>query len=245
MKPKRITNQTVCAALLIALMNSVSCDKKTPADQAKSSAPLPSVTASTIVSAPVLMDAGADGDIDAGAPVLLHPRKDDPSITHAMLDQIIDRASISDAIGTAKPTMKDSTEGVSVGAWMLTLWGIKRGVWSDFWVSKSETNPALVLKDSESERTKKMCRGGNVDQIEIEKTSEGNAYSGVMLTNTNDLVWFLAVGSTEGIVQRTHAKFCGIVTGAHSYTGIDNHNYTAVQVVGMFDIPQNRKSGAK
>lgn len=50
----------------------------------------------------------------------------------------------------------------------------------------------------------------------------------------------IALGSNRGIDQGSRARFCGIVIGRYSYRSSGGGTTHAVQLVGAFDIAENR-----
>ena len=56
-----------------------------------------------------------------------------------------------------------------------------------------------------------------------------------MLTNADNPLRFTAVGSTRGIVLGSSGRICGTIIGLVPY-----EQYQAIDVVGVFDLPENR-----
>ena len=98
------------------------------------------------------------------------------------------------------------------------------------------------MKDSEEERGRRICTRGKLIEIHAERTSYGKLYDGGMFMgwSYSRVVSFIAVGSTRGINQGSRARFCGVVIGRYSYSNSGGGVTHAVQLVGVFDIPENR-----
>jgi hypothetical protein len=54
-----------------------------------------------------------------------------------------------------------------------------------------------------------------------------------------DLIKFVAAGSTGQLVAQSRARFCGATTGKYSYSNSGGGTSHAVQMVGMFRVPEN------
>ena len=133
--------------------------------------------------------------------------------------------------------MNDSSAGVDAGGIALTkAWVEKRYTWAEL-AAVPETKRALVLKDSDAERGKRICTEGTV--IEISKAASG-VFEGGIMNDGRDVSSFLALGSTGTIVAKNSARFCGIVIGRRSYKNSGGGVTHSVQLVGMFDLPVNR-----
>lgn len=65
-------------------------------------------------------------------------------------------------------------------------------------------------------------------------------YFGGMYDEAGKLYRFIAVGSTGALVESSRAKFCGVVVGQQHYQNSAGGVAHSVQLVGMFDLPENR-----
>ena len=66
-------------------------------------------------------------------------------------------------------------------------------------------------------------------------------FTGGLIDNSGQIYRFIAVKSTGEIVKGSTAKFCGIVTGRLMFSNSVGGTTHAVSLVGMFDLPENRK----
>lgn len=160
-------------------------------------------------------------------------------------DRIREKESLAEALAVAAPLMSDTTDELSDGGILLSKWAMTRLEWSDVAVSRNETSHALVQKDSDEARGKRMCVRGMIIQIAVQKTPFGKAYVGLMFSSSQDIFHFIAVGSTGELVSQSRARLCGVVTGKYQYSNSGGGTGHAVAVVGMFDLPENRRSGAE
>ena len=153
-------------------------------------------------------------------------------------------SNVGTALAASVPLMADSTNGSSRGSDLFTVWSAKRLSWSDVAVTKDETSIALVMKDSDAERGKAMCVSGSIVEIAAVHTNVGTIYQGEIAT-LRSLVRFRAVRSSGKLVESSSARFCGFVTGRYDYANSGGGVSHAVEMVGMFDLPENRTAVAK
>lgn len=177
---------------------------------------------------------GLDGSTASGAAE--PPKVDEPD--HFV--EILKHESLAEALNYAKPFMSDTQNETSVGANLFAYWAAKKGLsWTEL-NSLGETKFSLVKKDSEVYRGQRICRSGRVIQISVERFEKSKVYHGLLMTNDGDLASFIAVKSTGELVERSWAKFCGVVIGNYQYSNSGGGTSYAVQLVGMFDLPENK-----
>lgn len=153
----------------------------------------------------------------------------------------IDFANLRDAIASTQPQMADMANGeISKGAAILALWADSNMKWSEL-QEVPAGKFALVMKDSETQRGKKICTSGTVIEISVDATVPGRKiYIGGMYGDSGSLYRFVAVRSTGEIVAQSRARFCGVITGQQHYPNSIGGVAHAVHLVGMFDLPENR-----
>lgn len=179
-------------------------------------------------------DAGATAD--PSRPVATASASPPPS----PLEEILTVPSLAGAIEAVKPKMADTVDDIDPGTALLTVWAMKHMRWTDVAVTTDETTYALVQKDSEEARGKRLCVPGSVIQIEVDKGDQGKDYFGLLISGSGNIYRFYAVGSTGAIVEQTYARFCGVVTGKYEYSNSGGGTGHAVKLVGMFDLPENK-----
>jgi hypothetical protein len=156
-------------------------------------------------------------------------------------DILANAKTLGEAIDLTQPDMADFSESdFSQGAVKLALWSSDKMVWSE--LQKIEQGKyGLVMKESDSQRGKRICTNGQVIEIVADKSVPNKIYLGG-LTDANFHVYrFIAVGSTGNIVAGSNVKFCGIVTGRNDYANSIGGVAHAIHLVGMFDLPENKK----
>jgi len=149
--------------------------------------------------------------------------------------------TLDQVISTAQPQMTDvHGADVSVGAAWLALWGAENLRWSEL-QKVPETKYGLVMKDSDAHRGKRLCVKGQVIEIALDRTvPDHKVFIGGMFSGSGNIYRFIAVQSTGEIVQNSNARFCGVVAGQQHYENSIGGVAHAVQLVGMFDLPENR-----
>jgi hypothetical protein len=157
------------------------------------------------------------------------------------LEQILLRKSLAEAITFDQPLMDDTNDGqVSKGALLLAAWSTQRLKWGDL-DALGETRFAQVKKDPDAHRGQRLCTRGHVVQIEAVKTDAGKLFSGLMIDSSENLTEFVAVHGSGDLVERSWARFCGVVIGKYDYPNSGGGVGHALTLVGMFDLPENRR----
>jgi hypothetical protein len=148
-------------------------------------------------------------------------------------------SSLPVAIGIISPNFKDTENDTDPAAALFALWALNNMTWTEL-QALPETKHALVLKDSVAERGKRNCYTGVIVEIEVDRSAGKPLYLGGLATHSGQVARFAAVGSTGDLVQKSGAKFCGVVTGRSSYSNSAGGTTHGVFLVGMFDLPENR-----
>ncbi len=162
-----------------------------------------------------------------------------PPTAEKPLDVIMTKKTVADALAYASPRMTDEFNKSSDGTLLFAFWAIKNLSWADVAVAKDETTFARVLKDVDVERAKRLCVSGTIVEIETQKVAIGKAYEGLLTAATN-LFHFAAVRSSGDLVERSHARICGFVTGKYDYKNSGGGVGHGVDIVGVFDLPENK-----
>jgi hypothetical protein len=209
-------------ALLVALAPLVAaCHKSEPI---ASDAPTASASASAGPNVPA---------VAAPAPTPVEP---------SPLEKIGLKTSLADALTVAKPEMADTFNKSSKGTLLLTAWALKHMTWADVAVAKDETSRAKVMKDADEERGKRLCVRGRLVQIEAHKEELGKFYTGLLGAGAGNLYHFHAVKSTGELTEKRPARFCGVVTGRFDYSNSGGGTGHAIDMVGIFDLPENHEA---
>ena len=147
--------------------------------------------------------------------------------------------TLADAIASNRGSMGDTVNTFSDGAQGLVYWGSERIEWKDL-VAVQKTKPGRVFKDSDEELGKLICTSGMIIEIAAAEMSD-QVYVGELVNDSGDIFRFIALRSTGDLVQQSNARFCGIVTGKVDYANSMGGETHAIQLVGMFDLPENHK----
>ncbi len=213
------------SCLPICLVSFLACSNNTPTS---------SEVKATIVSTATTVETNTGVIVPPTTPVSSENTKQN---TFAV---IMSKQTLNEAIEAVKPIMTDETNSLSEGAIALALWGNEKMKWKDLQEIPS-SKFSLVQKDSDEERGKKICTSGSIVEISAEKTEMGKFYSGGLYGSDGNIYRFLAVGTSGDLVGRSQAKLCGIVIGKQDYSGSNSNTVHAVFLVGMFDLPGNKK----
>lgn len=146
---------------------------------------------------------------------------------------------LSEALPFVRGSFAESGTHTDPAAALFAIWSSEHLTWEE--LSKvSETKRALVMKDPAAEQGRRLCWSGSIIEIATDRSSGNPIFEGGIMNDNADLVRFLAVGSSGSLTERSWARVCGIVTGKISYSNSGGGTTHAVQIVGMFDLPQNK-----
>lgn len=104
-----------------------------------------------------------------------------------------------------------------------------------------KTTYKAAMKDPDAERGAIISASGRVIQIRKELL-EGNftIYKGQLVKSDFNVIYFIALGSTNGIYEDSWATFTGVFSQVYYYPNVSGGTTPSVVAVGYFDIPQNR-----
>jgi len=119
------------------------------------------------------------------------------------------------------------------------MWSASRLTWVEL-MGVAETKRGLVMKDPDAERGKRLCVSGSIVEIRVDRSDGDTLYFGGLVSPSLEVLRFIAVRSTGGLIEDSPARFCGVVTGLQSYLASNGSVLHAVFAVGMFDLPENR-----
>lgn len=153
----------------------------------------------------------------------------------------LDYASLSAAVEALRPHMSDKFDTPSDGALLLTFWARNNMKWAEL-QSQPQSKYALVMKDADTQRGKRLCASGAIVEIAAD-SSAGNPkiYTGGIMDDSGRFYRFYAVKSTGELVANSRATFCGIVIGRYDYSNSIGGVAHSVQLVGMFDLAENKR----
>ncbi|MDD5057545.1 MAG: hypothetical protein PHQ60_06710 [Sideroxydans sp.] len=146
--------------------------------------------------------------------------------------------------GTSWDMTDFNNSDISRGAASLAIWGSKHLTWGDL-QKVDQGKYGMIMKDPDSQRGKRLCGYGQIVEIQVDNTTPEKVYWGGLSVPTDDdmrVYRFVAVGSTGELIAGSYAKFCGIITGKNSYQNSLGGVTHAVHLVGMFELPENKKT---
>jgi hypothetical protein len=77
-----------------------------------------------------------------------------------------------------------------------------------------------VIKDPHAYRGKKLCSRGTITQIFADRSLGKPVRFGVLDTGIMNIIRFVAVGSSQGVMEGAEARFCGIIIRLHGYSNV-------------------------
>jgi len=172
--------------------------------------------------------------------IAVAPPAAEPPRAESPRQLLMSKTTLAEAVATVRSEMTDTDDSTSPGAVLLALWAVKHLKWADVAVAKNETSPALVRKDSDASRGKRMCVRGRLIQIQKENVDGGAVFSGLLLSGYTEITSFIVAGSTGELVAQSRARLCGVVIGTYDYSNSAGGKGHAISLVGMFDLPENR-----
>jgi hypothetical protein len=159
----------------------------------------------------------------------------DTTVNHeepTVVQRLRQAETLHEAMDICSPLMGDKYEDLSIGGACLAAWGKSHLTWTNVHVSKDETSPGLVFKNSTSQLGKRICSAGTV----VEITENNNITEGELAGYSGTIYHFLTVGSSGSIVQKSAAHLCGIVVGTYSYPNSGGGTTHTIDLVGMWDL---------
>jgi len=176
--------------------------------------------------------------LDAGATQADRPAQPAPAHEYKLTATL--------AFAEFRGSMIDAYGEDSKGAEQFASWGALNMEWSDVFVAPDETTFARVQKDPSEERGLRMCSSGDIIEIHAGRTMTGGQIArGLLNSDAGHLYRFIAVKSSGDLGERSRATLCGFVVGTYDYPNSGGGTGHAVAVVGMFDLPENRRSARK
>lgn len=178
------------------------------------------------------------GPLDAVPPAPPQEKPPEPEIDP--FEQMLAIPTLQEALAVALPAMQDGQDEVPDGTIQFATWAAAKMRLVDVAVTKNETSAKRVKKDSDSERGKRLCVSGKIIQIAKQNTRTEPIFIGLLSQGYSEMFHFFAARSTGDIVEDSRAKLCGVVTGRYSYSNAGGGTTHSVQIVGVFDIAENR-----
>ena len=181
----------------------------------------------------------------SAAPVVSASASNSSAVASKPVDSAIPAtATMAEALAYARPLMADTIENQDgdMGSRTLANWMNRKPDWAAI-QTVPETSVLKFMKDADEERGKRLCIDGKVSQIRGEKSSTGaRFYLASMEDQARHYFFLVALGGSGELVAGSKARFCGVATGRYTYRGAFGAQAQAIRVVGMFDLPENKKT---
>lgn len=160
-----------------------------------------------------------------------------PQETSAPAPDVRDAPTITAALAEARAKMGDGP-APSEGALLFAAWADRSLDWADV-DRPSETTTARVLERPSDARGKRLCESGEIAEIGDFDAQGTKVHAGRLVVGQATL-HFLAVRSVGTLAPKAHARLCGVVTGI--VEAPKEQGGPMVQVVGLFELPENRRA---
>lgn len=148
--------------------------------------------------------------------------------------------TLQEVITITKPKMGDVDDGsVNAGAAILAWWGSDAMKWNEL-QSLPDAQYEEVIKTPDEQRGKKICTSGKIIEIAVDNNTPQRLHTGSFHDDKERAYRFIAIKSSDKVVQDSSIRFCGVVIGQESYQNTGNGVTNAVSLVGMFDLPENK-----
>ncbi|MFV5413873.1 hypothetical protein [Acinetobacter baumannii] len=155
-------------------------------------------------------------------------------------DKLLAAKSLPEALDLIKPIMSDEVDAFPASAGVLAIWMNSKHTTLQDIKALDSTTKGKILKDSYSERGKRLCVTGSIVEIQVDRSGNFPAYHAGIASNYSDVTRVLAIGSTGDLVAESNATFCGVVIGKVSYSNAAGGTTHAPYLVGMFELPENK-----
>jgi hypothetical protein len=159
---------------------------------------------------------------------------------------VMDMRSLFDALVFVKPQFGQRATGQhSAGADLMAQWASVHMGWSDVATERDETNYGLATRDIDAERGKRVCFSGSIIEIKVDRSTPAPSFEGLMQSDAGNVFSFGAAGAVGSIVAGSYARLCAVVLDIFAYESAAHVERKAVDVVGMFDVPENHPGTAQ
>ena len=147
--------------------------------------------------------------------------------------------NLEDALKTAK---EEYSANLRARNDAMAGWSSDHLKWSDVDTKKNQVSTLLALKDPDGMYGKRACMSGKLASITAVRDTDAGAlhYFRGVLEGPGEKWYISAIGDTGELVKGSTAKFCGIEVAVRTERG-DAGAADVLDMVGMFDLPENRK----
>ena len=182
----------------------------------------------------------SDNNENMTQPAVAEPEIEEKSDSEKYAELLASQDTLSKAVNMIKPTMSDEFDAFPSSAGILASWMNEKNVKISDIRSLESSTRGKILKDSFSERGKRLCISATLVEIQVDRSAGFAAYHAGLVNNYTDVTRVLAIGSTGDLVADSNATFCGVIVGKVGFTNASGGTTNAPYLVGMFDLPENR-----
>ena len=182
----------------------------------------------------------SDNNENMTQPAVAQPEIEEKSDSEMYAELLASQDTLSKAVNMIKPTMSDEFDAFPSSAGILASWMNEKNVKISDIRSLESSTRGKILKDSFSERGKRLCISATLVEIQVDRSAGFAAYHAGLVNNYTDVTRVLAIGSTGDLVADSNATFCGVIVGKVGFTNASGGTTNAPYLVGMFDLPENR-----
>lgn len=182
----------------------------------------------------------SDNNENMTQPAVAQPEIAEKSDSEKYAELLASQDTLSKAVNMIKPTMSDEFDAFPSSAGILASWMNEKNVKIGDIRSLESSTRGKILKDSFSERGKRLCISATLVEIQVDRSAGFAAYHAGLVNNYTDVTRVLAIGSTGDLVADSNATFCGVIVGKVGFTNASGGTTNAPYLVGMFDLPENR-----
>jgi hypothetical protein len=170
------------------------------------------------------------------------PERPTASLQPAPVDDGITATSLGSALDQTRSKMVDGPASpLSEGVKLFGGWAQQHLAWEDIDPKAPETTVARADADPVGERGKKLCESGTIIEMTSDDLRGAKIAIGVLARNSVEILQFVAVRSTGSLAERSNVRFCGIMAARVDRAARTGGMGNLIQVVWMFDLPENRK----
>ena len=182
----------------------------------------------------------SDNNENMTQPAVAQPVIEEKRESDKYAELLASQDTLSKAVNMIKPTMSDEFDAFPSSAGILASWMNEKNVKISDIRSLESSTRGKILKDSFSERGKRLCISATLVEIQVDRSAGFAAYHAGLVNNYTDVTRVLAIGSTGDLVADSNATFCGVIVGKVGFTNASGGTTNAPYLVGMFDLPENR-----
>jgi hypothetical protein len=193
----------------------------------------------SILAAVLVATAGCKGKEEPIVVPTDHPTPVSPPTND---DDSIVATTLSRAVELTRPKMVDGPAATpSDGAKLFAAWAQQNLAWEDIDLKPPETTMSRADADPATERGKRLCEAGTITELKSTDIRGAKVAIGFLARKDNEVIQFIAVRGMGSLAEKTATRFCGVMSARVDRTLPTGGSGHALQVIGMFDLPENKK----